>query len=283
MIRTLGPGDEAALEAFAAAHAAHTMFLRHDLQLAGIVDTGAQFSGTYVAAYSGDAIVAVAAHYWNGNIIVAGPPAECAQAALAAATATGRTVQGLLGAWDAVVVAEKALGLADAPATLRSREDLYRLELAQLRVPAPLRDGTWTCRPPLAHELPLLSGWRSAYHVEALNAPPGPDLDDMTRSEVDELARGDLWVLACADRPVAMTAFNARLPDMVQVGGVYTPPSLRGRGYARAAVAGSLLVARSGGAATAILFTGDDNASASAAYLSLGFEIVGDYALVLYA
>jgi predicted GNAT family acetyltransferase len=37
-----------------------------------------------------------------------------------------------------------------------------------------------------------------------------------------------------------MTGFNAQPRGIAQGGGVFTPPALRSRGYARAAVAGSL-------------------------------------------
>jgi predicted GNAT family acetyltransferase len=62
---------------------------------------------------------------------------------------------------------------------------------------------------------------------------------------------------------------------------VYTPPSLRGRGYARAVVAGSLLAARARGVRQAVLFTGKDNDHAQRAYRALGFTVVGDYGVVL--
>src|SRR5204863_106038 len=60
-------------------------------------------------------------------------------------------------------------------------------------------------------------------------------------------------------------------------------PELRGRGYARSVVAGSLLAARKQGIARAVLFADPANAAARRAYLSLGFRIVGDYGLVLLA
>ena len=41
--------------------------------------------------------------------------------------------------------------------------------------------------------------------------------------------------------PVSLSAINASLPDIVQLGGIYTPPDLRGRGYAKAAVAANAL------------------------------------------
>ena len=77
---------------------------------------------------------------------------------------------------------------------------------------------------------------------------------------------------------MAYTAFNARLPDVVQVGGVWTPPDMRGRGYARCAVAASLLQARAEGARRAILFT--NSASGARAYEALGFARTGQFGLL---
>jgi predicted GNAT family acetyltransferase len=66
----------------------------------------------------------------------------------------------------------------------------------------------------------------------------------------------------------------------VQVGGVWTPPARRGRGYARAAVAGSLLDARARGVTRGVLFTAQENRPAQRAYEALGFQVVGDYGLL---
>ena len=87
-------------------------------------------------------------------------------------------------------------------------------------------------------------------------------------------------MLEVSGAPVAYQQFNAMLPDVVQVGGVWTPPALRGRGYARAVVAGSLLAARGDGVRRAVLFTGDENVPARRAYAALGFERVGDWGLL---
>ena len=67
-----------------------------------------------------------------------------------------------------------------------------------------------------------------------------------------------------------MCTHNARAADTVQVGGVWTSPELRGRGHARAVVAGALLVARSAGARRGVLFTGERNIPALRAYRALG-------------
>src|SRR5439155_27320443 len=61
-LRTLQPGDEAALDAFLARHAESSMFLRSNARAAGLVDRGEPLQATYVAAIEGGAIVAVVAH-----------------------------------------------------------------------------------------------------------------------------------------------------------------------------------------------------------------------------
>ena len=64
------------------------------------------------------------------------------------------------------------------------------------------------------------------------------------------------------------------------MGGVWTPPERRGRGYARAVVAASLLDARAEGVERAVLFT--ENPVARRAYEALGFRRVGEYGLVIF-
>ncbi len=77
-----------------------------------------------------------------------------------------------------------------------------------------------------------------------------------------------------------MTGFNATVDDLVQVGGVYTPPEGRGRGLARRAVALHLQEAREKGARRGILFANDP--SAIAAYRAVGFRPIGRFVLIMF-
>ena len=90
------------------------------------------------------------------------------------------------------------------------------------------------------------------------------------------------FVLLARGRPVSTTAFNATVPDMVQVGGVFTPPQLRGRGYTRTIVAHSLVDATRQGATRAVLFAARGNGSSQRAYRALGFEQVGPFRLTVF-
>jgi predicted GNAT family acetyltransferase len=150
-------------------------------------------------------------------------------------------------------------------------------------VPPALRDGRVRWRRPERAEVPLLAEWRYAYSVEALNSRPGAALRRRCEKEVELLPLDWQFMLVDGDETVAYSAFNAALPEVVQIGGVWTPPEQRGRGYGRAVVAGSLLAARDGGVRRAVLFTGEHNIAAKRAYAALGFQRVGDWAIVLFA
>ena len=208
-------------------------------------------------------------------------PVHVAEVVRAAVELSARPVAGLSGPADQVIAARRALGLDNRPAPKFGREELFALDLASLSVPAPLAQGRWICRHPRPDELERLVDWRVDFAREALQAPDSPTL----RGECEEELRlvfglRSNWVLEDGGL-VSYAAFNARLPDIVQVGGVWTPPALRGRGYGRAVVAGSLLEVRATGVRRAVLFA--EREDAKRAYAGIGFSVVGEYGLVLFA
>lgn len=281
LVRILGTVDATALEAFLVRHADSSMFLRSLARAAGLVDRGQLYQATYAAAFADERIVAVAAHTWAGVVLVQAP-VHLDAVVRAAVARSGRRVAGINGPWANVTAARTALRLADTPARLESHEILYALDLARLVVPEPLADGTLRCRHPRPSEIERLAEWRVAYARETLARADTPALALASRQEMERVrAAGRAFVLVDAtDELLAFSAFNATLPDAVQVGGVWTPPAWRGRGYARAVVAGSLLAARAQGVTRAVLFTSEDNHPAQRAYEALGFQVVGDYGLL---
>lgn len=280
-IRALTPGDEPALETFLKQHADSSMFLRANARAGGLAYQGKPLQADYVAAFAGERIVAVAAHAWNGMVLLQAP--EWIEAvARGVVQRSGRVVTGISGPTGQATVARTALGLDDRPGPKFGREELFALDLADLVVPAPLADGRWVCRPPRDDELDLVIGWRVDFTIEALHRAPGPGLRDEAAALMGLVhERRSHWLLFDAGRPVAYSAFNAVLPDIVQIGGVWTPPELRGRGYGRAVVAGSLLDARARGVTRAVLFA--EREDAKRAYRGLGFSVVGEYALLLFS
>jgi uncharacterized protein len=281
-IRRVTCGDETALDAFLARHSDSSMFLRSNLRRSGLVEGDAPYHGTYVAAVEADMIVGVVAHFWNGMLVVQAPSHVEALAPQAIA-ASGRKLVGLSGPGDQVKRARIALGQAGAATTEDSTDDLFALDLAALRLPAALREGRLAVRPPAEAELALLTAWSVSFNCEALGFTDNDALRRYCAELIGRLqAEKAHFVLEAAGARVAYAAFNGTLPDMVQLGGVWTPPALRGRGYARSVVAGALMRARGEGVTRAVLFTEQSNHPAQSAYRSLGFEKIGDYGIVIF-
>lgn len=278
--RALTERDRPELDTFLQRHADTTMFLRSNLYMVGLTYEGKVFEAEYVGAFEKGRLVGVAAHAWNHNLLV---QAEQHLDALVCQTVSlsRRPVAGFLGPVDQVKEAIAALHLEGIEPMHFGNDDLYGLDLLEMSLPSKLQSGDVVCRGARTGDLSRLTEWRVAYCAEVL----GDQIDDQLREEARELIlklheQGDLWVLEDQGHLVAMTAFNAKVPDCVQVGGVWTPPEQRGRGFARSVVAGSLVQARDRGVRRGILFT--DNPAASRAYESIGFRKIGTFGFVLF-
>lgn len=279
-VRVLGPGDESAVEALLAAHADSSLFLRRNLLVGGLVDRDERYHGTWAGAFDGGHLSAVAQHTRFGSMLVQAPR-HVAPVVREAARASGRPVGGFVGPWPQALAARTALGFDGAPLRLESHEGLYTLPLDALIVPALLASGRTRARRATTADLDLLVRWRADYRVEASAEDDTPALLASSREDVEAgVAEGAGWVLEVEDAPVAYQQFNAMLPDVVQVGGVWTPPTLRSRGYARAVVAGALVAVRAGGVRRSVLFVADTNLPARRAYAALGFTRIGEWALI---
>ena len=169
-----------------------------------------------------------------------------------------------------------AVGLDQVATNLNHDEPQYELDLANLVIPEGIGDIV-----PLADaDKAEMIRWRYEYEIEALNTPTD---EAMQVAEVDYasyVANRSHVTLMDGETALCTTGFNARLPDIVQIGGVYTPPELRQQGYARRAGALHLAQARDQGVSRATLFSA--NEYASRAYQAIGFTYVGQWTLCLF-
>jgi predicted GNAT family acetyltransferase len=245
------------------------------------VDGDEFMQGAYVAAFDGDKIVGVVAHYWN-DVLVAQAPVQVAALCRAAIEASGRRIGGLLGPAAQVQEARDALDLDAQTIKLDQTEYLYSLALADLLVPEGLRSGRLVGRRILTGDVQQVTEWLVAFGLESLGDEDSPRLWERVRADVErKQEQGRTWILEDRGRPVSTSGFNTTTVEAVQIGGVYTPPELRGRGYGRAVVASSLLDARAEGVESSILFTGVENVAAQKCYEALGYQHIGDYRLLL--
>ncbi|WP_051330423.1 GNAT family N-acetyltransferase [Niveispirillum irakense] len=279
----LMPGDEERLDAYLARHPSTSLFLRSNLRRAGFQDEGKAFQARYAAMIGADgSISGVVAHAWNGNLLVQAVPDQAIPLAASLAEDGDRPVAGIIGPLPAAQAVRSLFPHRELASD--GTQDLFDLPLAELRIPHILGERGFAWRRAGAADFPLLTAWRRAYGVELLNIPDDAALATRSATEIATWGEaGEIFLLVDpAGEPIAMAVHNARIPDTVQIGGVWTPPALRGRGYARAAVAVALLAARNDGALVGVLFTGKQNEQARRAYLALGFRSIGDYGILLF-
>jgi ribosomal protein S18 acetylase RimI-like enzyme len=282
MYRILRSGDEAIVEAFLRPQVASSMFLLSNMRESGLTDRGVRAHGTYAGAFEREELVGIVAHYWNGNLIPQSPLEHLEALCRLAVAESGRPVRGAVGPNEQCFAILDALHAPPESIHMATKEQLYCMQLDDLRVPPALADGVIQARRATPADLPLLAAWRADYAIEALAAEETPELHRQSEESIArQLVAGHCWVTMLNEEVVAMSAFNARIEEAVQIGGVYTPPAYRRQGYARAAVAQSLLDARAAGVVQAILFTDVDNVAADKAYRGIGFRTVGDFAIIL--
>lgn len=278
----LSKKHEDMLDRFLMARAESSLILLSNSRIAGLEDHGRIYQGTYAAYQEGDEITGVAAHYWNGMVFFQAP--ENASLLFdAVVTASGRKCTGIAGPYDQVQEILPVLLKQKSRPAMNSRDTLFSLDLDALVVPDLLNRSGVICRHPADDEIPAIIDLRVAFMQELM----GPDMRASLEDEARETVRyqqqmNNHWILETAGKIVATTAISAGIPEVVQIGGVYTSPGYRNQGFGRAVVAGSLLDARARNVKKAILFTGTDMPAAQKMYRALGFRQIGEYGLVIY-
>lgn len=261
-----------AVETFMRAHSEFLIFPLNNLAHYGL--DGEDALAPRIWCNGGDTITDVISVTKSGNLVPYLPSGDFAAAARAL---SGHTLRGLIGNGTSVRGLVGPLGLTDVPKQLETEEGHFVLQLADTLVP----DGTTELVPLSDANRAVVTEWLIDYHVNALLTSPAEAHHSVPLRLDREQAEGRRVVLMDGDVPVMTTAFSAALPYAVQVGGVYTPPEHRGKGYARRALALHLQQAQSAGAKIAVLSA--DLPSAIAAYTAIGFRRVGDWSMVTFA
>lgn len=272
-MRRATQADRDALVAYLQPHVATSMFLMSNLIDYGL-DRGHRNAMRYWIAEEAGAVTGVVGLTEGGTLMPQVPPQMIGAAARAVA---GEEVGLILGPTEQAVPLRSAIGLDDAPTQLCDHEPQLVLQKADLRVPDTPGDLARLETAPR----PTLLKWRTGYEIECFGAAPPKAIETATRDVEHWLARDSHRVLHVDGAPVSMTGFNATLPDIVQVGGVWTPPALRCRGYASRAVALHLQEAFGLGATRATLFAASEDAARM--YEHLGFRRIGSYTLCLFS
>ncbi len=138
----------------------------------------------------------------------------------------------------------------------------------------PPRDVPGRMRPYRDSDRELVVRWLDAFTAEALpEAPPEPAVSWLDRRLAEPEGSVVLWE---DGEPVSLAAAGGSTPSGIRIGPVYTPPELRGRGYASALVAELTRGLLERGRRSCFLFTDLANPTSNRIYKRIGYRPVGD-------
>jgi GNAT superfamily N-acetyltransferase len=147
------------------------------------------------------------------------------------------------------------------------RMRLFRLD--QLVWPKPQPDGE--ARVATAADRDQLISWFDAFDQEV-----GDPATDHTAALDDRLSYGGITFWQAGGAPVSMAGVTRTVAGMVRVGPVYTPPELRGKGYAGVVTATVSQAALDAGSTDVLLYTDLANPTSNALYQRIGYRPVED-------
>jgi predicted GNAT family acetyltransferase len=184
----------------------------------------------------------------------------------------GDTLPGVLGPTGAarrfVDRWEQRTGLA-AERVLAER--IFRLSAV---IPPRPAGGSW--RVAGDEDRALLAAWYLAFAEEATpEQAPVEDLDAMVDRWVRRIGR-TMYLWEDGGRPASLAGAGGETPNGTRIGPVYTPPELRGRGYASNLVAAVSQAQLDAGRRFCFLFTDLANPTSNKIYQQIGYEPVTD-------
>ncbi len=157
----------------------------------------------------------------------------------------------------------------------RAGQRLRAYELRQVAVP-PAERGR--LRPAAAVDTELVAGWAYAFQQEIFGHDDPEQALGRARRWIDQGAVY-LWEDGL---PVSTAMWTRPTRRGISVSGVYTPPELRGRGYATACVAALSRLLLASGRDFCALFADLANTTSNHIYLQIGYRPLGDYEEYLF-
>ena len=161
---------------------------------------------------------------------------------------------------------------------IQRRQGVYALEAVRPLPPAP-----GEARAATPADRPLLLEWSHAFGEEVL------DEDDPGRIEAVALVDhrlgapdGGFLLWEDAGEPVSAAGWGGPTPNGIRIGPVYTPPELRGRGYATALTAELSQRLLDQGRRFCFLFTDLANPTSNAIYERIGYVRVAESAMIAF-
>ena len=226
------------------------------------------------AAYWGERIVGVAVMPADGPLLLATGTTEGAVVPMAEdLLSSGPTVAIAIAApVVAAAFARSVTALTGSDAALAARERAHRLTAVRSasRPAGALRRAGSTDRA-------LLVDWIAAFVQETFGEDDRPAVERFVDGYLAGVSsQRDLFLWEHAGEPVSMSGASGPTPNGIRVNFVYTPPELRGRGFASAAVATLSQALLDAGNRSCFLLTDLANPTSNRIYAAIGYEPRGD-------
>jgi predicted GNAT family acetyltransferase len=259
---------------------------RHNLLL-GIAGTVRDSPGLYPMrsfwlVRDGREVVAAALRTPPYNLVLASPKSREALGHLARAVTDD--LPGVVGAVPEVEeFAEIWSGLNGATARTNMRQGVFALEQVE---PLPAVPGS--ARVASADDRELALRWWIAFGDEVLHeGGPGRENAEVMVDHRLSSPTGGILLWEDDGKPVSLAGWGGPTPNGIRVGPVYTPPELRGRGYATALTAelsqrlldGGLF---EGGRRFCFLYTDLANPTSNAIYERIGYRRIAESAEIVF-
>ena len=202
------------------------------------------------------------------KLVLSAAPREALEALCVDLIGHGTSVPGAIGRAD-VAETFAAIWERHTGETTSVERALRIYQLVSVTPPAPIAG---RLRRASDVDLRLMQQWAHAFMVEAGLAD---ELAGIT-GIVERAVRAERLYLWDDAGPVAMAAWTGPTPNGVRITLVYTPPPLRGRGYASACVAALSASLLASGRKFCFLFTDLANPTSNSIYQRLGYRPVCD-------
>jgi uncharacterized protein len=160
----------------------------------------------------------------------------------------------------------------DLDATRVLRHGVYELREV---LPVPAAPGH--PRPVTPEDRDLVIPWIVAFAEEAL--PEDNEAERQIRFVESRLAASEdagLWFWEDGGRPVSVSGYGGATPNGMRIGPVYTPPEVRGRGYATTLVSEQSRWLLGGGRTLCFLYADLDNPTSNALYRRIGYRMIAE-------
>jgi predicted GNAT family acetyltransferase len=220
------------------------------------------------AVVDGNEVVAAAVRTPPHNLVLSRAPDAAVDALVDAFAAAGLELPGVSGP------AAARFGRLWSSATGVTARREFEERLYEATEVLPPREVGGRMRACTEDDSATLVAWMNAFFAEAL---PGAAPSDADRFVARRLAEAGEALMVWDDgEPVSLAGYAGETPTGIRIGPVYTPPELRGRGYASALTAALTQQLLASGRRSCFLFTDATNPTSNSIYQRIGYRFLGE-------